>query len=140
MRSKGFTLVEIVVTVAILTVLLAVGVPGLMSYFDDTNEKKILNDANTVLNVAKTYNESNKASLAGHHGLDNYTVTYQKDEESQKYLTDLREKADVSGVIYKIQYDDRKVTALIYQLNGEYAIYHYETNDFEITDHIPQGV
>ena len=110
MKNKGFTLVEIVVTVAILTVLLAVGVPGLMSYFDDTHEKKILNDANAVLNVAKTYNESNKASLEGRYKASDI-------EMNSEYLTDIEDKADVNGNIIKITYKDRKVVSLIYHLD-----------------------
>lgn len=133
MRSKGFTLVEIVVTVAILTVLLAVGVPGLMSYLDDTNEKKILNDANTVLNVAKTYNESNKASLEGRYKASDI-------EMNSEYLTDIEDKADVNGNIIKITYKDRKVVSLIYHLDGQYAIYDQNTNQFRIEDQLPQDV
>lgn len=137
MRSKGFTLVEIVVTVAILTVLLAVGVPGLMSYLDDTNEKKILNDANTVLNVAKTYNESNKASLEGRYKASDFDVN---SEMNQEYLTDIEDKADVNGNIIKITYKDRKVVSLIYHLDGQYAIYDQNTNQFRIEDQLPQDV
>ena len=137
MKNKGFTLVEIVVTVAILTVLLAVGVPGLMSYFDDTHEKKILNDANAVLNVAKTYNESNKASLEGRYKASDFDVN---SEMNQEYLTDIEDKADVNGNIIKITYKDRKVVCLIYHLDGQYAIYDQNTNQFRIEDQLPQDV
>lgn len=137
MKNKGFTLVEIVVTVAILTVLLAVGVPGLMSYFDDTHEKKILNDANAVLNVAKTYNESNKASLEGRYKASDFDVN---SEMNQEYLTDIEDKADVNGNIIKIMYKDCKVVSLIYHLDGQYAIYDQNTNQFRIEDQLPQDV
>ena len=137
MKNKGFTLVEIVVTVAILTVLLAVGVPGLMSYFDDTHEKKILNDANAVLNVAKTYNESNKASLEGRYKASDFDVN---SEMNQEYLTDIEDKAYVNGNIIKITYKDRKVVSLIYHLDGQYAIYDQNTNQFRIEDQLPQDV
>ena len=137
MKNKGFTLVEIVVTVAILTVLLAVGVPGLMSYFDDTHEKKILNDANAVLNVAKTYNESNKASLEGRYKASDFDVN---SEMNQEYLTDIEDKADVNGNIIKITYKDRKVVSLIYHLDGQDAIYDQNKNQFRIEDQLPQDV
>ena len=62
-NQKGFTLVEIIVTVVILAVLMAVAVPVSMSYFDDVNEKRILNEGQNVLAVAR--NRVNKLSLGG---------------------------------------------------------------------------
>ena len=38
MKNQGFTLVEIIVVVAILSVLMAITVPGVMNYFDDVDE------------------------------------------------------------------------------------------------------
>ena len=40
-NQRGFTLVEIIVTVVILAVLMAVAVPVSMSYFDDVHEKEL---------------------------------------------------------------------------------------------------
>ena len=50
-NQKGFTLVEIIVTVVILAILMAVAVPVSMSYFDDVHEKRIINEAQSVFHV-----------------------------------------------------------------------------------------
>ena len=46
---KGFTLIEVIVTITLLAVLMAIVVPISLSYMDNIQEKKILNEAEAVL-------------------------------------------------------------------------------------------
>ena len=51
---KGFTLIEVIVTITLLAVLMAIVVPISLSYMDNIQEKKILNEAEAVLSQARS--------------------------------------------------------------------------------------
>ncbi|MCR5233105.1 MAG: type II secretion system protein [Lachnospiraceae bacterium] len=52
-NNKGFTLVELIVALVILSILAAVGVPGLLSYIDDYRQKEILSHAQAAFAAAQ---------------------------------------------------------------------------------------
>lgn len=52
-RRRGFTLVELIVVLAILAVLAALLIPALTGYIDKANEAKVLAEARTVLTAAQ---------------------------------------------------------------------------------------
>lgn len=51
--KKGFTLIELIVVIAIIGVLALILVPGFMSYIDDARRQKTATNANNVYRVAK---------------------------------------------------------------------------------------
>jgi len=62
---KGFTLIEVIVTITLLAVLMAIVVPISLSYMDNIQEKKILNEAEAVLSQARSGAHSDRLSLEG---------------------------------------------------------------------------
>ena len=59
---KGFTLVELIVVLVILTILAAVAIPLMLGFTDDAREKRYKSDANAALKASQTvitevYNE-----------------------------------------------------------------------------------
>ncbi len=65
MNSKGFSLVELVIVIAIMAVLMAILAPQLLKYVDDSRRQKdesaldeILNATHIALSVDRVYNEA----------------------------------------------------------------------------------
>lgn len=52
-NKKGFTLIEVIVVLVILTILIAIAVPSVMKYIDDANEAKYLAEARAVYVTAE---------------------------------------------------------------------------------------
>lgn len=128
-NQKGFTLVEIIVTVVILAVLMAVAVPVSLSYLDDVQEKKILNEAQAVYNVAKVGSRSNRLSLAGQYVSTSGTY-YEIDSD---ILASYVSKAKGTGVIKNLEFVDDDIVFFRYKYNETtYVRYSKETGIFEI--------
>lgn len=47
-HSQGFTLIELMITVTILSILLVFGVPGYLNYIDTAEEAVLVNNINTL--------------------------------------------------------------------------------------------
>lgn len=105
MKRNGFTLVEVIVVVCVMAILMAVSVPVATSYFQDANENKVMNEAKTVLEVAKSH-LSLKASLSGTFIEDRVLSEEQKQE--------ITEKAYVEGDLKNLEYTNSKISSFKY--------------------------
>ncbi|MDE6592015.1 MAG: type II secretion system GspH family protein [Oscillospiraceae bacterium] len=70
---KGFTLIELIVTIAIIGVLAAILVPSMMGYVGDS--KLSTANSNAKLAYTNTATYSTKCSVAGHNLDDNCSIT-----------------------------------------------------------------
>ena len=136
MKNQGFTLVEIIVVVAILSVLMAITVPGVMNYFDDVDEKRILNEAQAVKAIAGVYDKTNVTSLAGEFKETDNEYYYSSSEVNEKIL----KRANANGKIVNLFYSDGKIQKMIYSLDGIYAVYNIENDKFVIQKNVPLEV
>ena len=50
-NNKGFTLIEIVVTIIIIAILAAILVPSMLSWIDNANQKTVISAADTIRNT-----------------------------------------------------------------------------------------
>ena len=108
---KGFTLIEVIVTITLLAVLMAIVVPISLSYMDNIQEK---NGAH-----------SDRLSLEGKYLSHSGTYT----ETDSTLLSLYVSKANGVGVIQSLRYEDGNVTYMKYQYNhSTIVIYTKETN------------
>jgi prepilin-type N-terminal cleavage/methylation domain-containing protein len=113
-NKKGFTLIEIIATITIISILIAISVPVSMSYINDANIRKAKNEANSVLTIANTYFNSNQSSLAG-----TYIESKQEQVMTDKtILNNIVSRAKVSGTINKLKYSNGEVEELEYETNN----------------------
>lgn len=128
-NQKGFTLIEIVVTVVILAVLMAVAVPISLSFMDDIHEQRILNEAQAVYNVAKSNSRSNKVSLQGSY-IDSSGTYYEIDTS---IMSSYVSKAKGTGVIKELRYENGEIVLFRYKYDETtYVRYTKDTGIFEI--------
>lgn len=106
-KNHGFTLIEIVVTVALIGVLMALVIPGVMNYFDDVSMDKARAESNSVLAIAQSYQD--KLSLAGN---DNSTGRVEITDDTIKQS--IVEKAQGGGKLEKLVFVDGKVKQFRY--------------------------
>lgn len=130
MKNKsGFTLVEIIVVIVILSVLMAVSVPIAFNYFDDVHEQKIISEAESVLRIAQTFSSSNQSSLAGTYVDDDVDVDI---SDHTDILQDIVKKSHGNGQIIKLVYHGYQVEELEYQLEQQTVIYKKNEDKFII--------
>ena len=120
-NQKGFTLVEIIVTVVILAVLMAVAVPVSMSYFDDVNEKRILNEGQNVLAVAR--NRVNKLSLGGSYNEVDIASTNDTHSYTSSQRQEIVDKASGSGILTELVYFNSDVTRMRYYIDNVFVVW-----------------
>ncbi|MEG0277215.1 MAG: type II secretion system protein [Coprobacillus sp.] len=110
-KNHGFTLVEIIVTVALIGILMALTIPGVMNYFSDVNMDKARAEANSVLSIAQSYQD--KLSLSGN---DNSSGTITISDETIKQS--IVDKAKGTGKLDILVFEDGNVKRFSYIVSG----------------------
>lgn len=132
--QKGFTLVELIVVIAILAVLVAIGVPSLVKYIEDAKYTATLAEAKMV------YNEVSMQMIVGDWTPGTAGSPYQPGSiryELTKHLNSPANTDAVRVLIYKGPTDD-SVNGLVpsaYQNHAKIAISNY----LRITDPLKCG-
>ncbi len=118
--KRGFTLIEIIVTLAITAILAATTIPSMVGFVDEAKKKSMVNDARIVYTAAQVYS----------------TNKFIEDESDEKIMQDINKtgtldanhilhpylKNDVSGTISNVVVRDGNVESFHFS-NG-----HFETD------------
>ena len=95
-NKKGFTLIELIVIMAVLAVLVALGAPRFLGYTKDANATGIKADAKIIEQAAMQYALENDDALAGDGVAVDLTVF---DAEIKDILVSQGVAVDVAGLV-----------------------------------------
>ncbi|MEG0549493.1 MAG: type II secretion system protein [Coprobacillus sp.] len=113
-KNKGFTLIEIVITVALIAVIMSLTVPGVMNYFRDVDMDKSTAEATSVMAMVQSYQD--KLSLSGSDSSsENITIT------DQIILNPIVKKAKGNGKIETVTFENGKIKKFKYVVS-DYSI------------------
>ena len=123
----GFTLVELIVVLAILAILATLLIPTMTGYIDKANEEKIVAETRMAVMAAQTVVSENYARDP-EAWVEEKELTSMEDT-GNKLLQEIKELSETSGDIQSVTVENGKVTALSYEngnvtcdyLNGEDA-------------------
>lgn len=150
-KNKGFTLVELIVVLAILAVLAAMLVPALTGYIDKANEKKVLATARQYYVAAQTvysdayangdeiliinYFDNENAGLSIYVG--NYENSYTESSATGKYkgyIEDFKSLAEITDNTTSISatFRDKKLDTFGANIGGKQA--NFDGGNWTVTD------
>lgn len=123
----GFTLVELIVVLAILAILATLLIPTMTGYIDKANEEKIIAETRMAVMAAQTVVSENYARDP-EAWVEEKELTSMEDT-GDKLLQEIKKLSETSGDIQSVTVENGKVTALSYEngnvtcdyLNGEDA-------------------
>lgn len=127
-RSKGFTLVELIVVLIILAILAALLVPALTGYIDKANEKQITAETRSCVMAAQTLTDELYASGNTPTALGT-PATFTADA--------IKTLAEAPGTVTEVTFDGGKIATLKYQGEGtgaKFCTYTAATKTYAISD------
>lgn len=123
MNKKGFTLIELIGTITILAIIMAIAIPNVISITRKNKNQTYINDARKMVTLAKYEFESN-ANITRPNGTENGCVIISLNNLDQSELQKGPESGTYDGneSFVKIIYDkDKKTYAYSVQIIEEYS-------------------
>lgn len=115
----GFTLVELIVVLAILAILATLLIPTMTGYIDKANEEKIVAETRMAVMAAQTVVSENYARYPENWGNVELTPGSPPDfQEDEDFLGEIQTLSETPGDIQSVIVTEGKVTALSYA-NGD---------------------
>ena len=125
MRNKGFTLIELVVVIAVLAILVTIGIPRYLGYTKEANLTKLKHDARIIQDASDRYyiDHNDWPFLLDENGdriiisdLDNFEVVYKVEDYDESRLST---NPDDEGGIFLYKIDFEKLNPYIRKLNSD---------------------
>ena len=91
MNKKGFTLIELVVAIAVMGVVMVIALPTINTYTGDNDKKKFVAYEKTLKSAAKLYTDAYDEDLFGYKNTGCQIVTYD-DLKGKKLIEDIQIK------------------------------------------------
>lgn len=131
LNQNGFTLVELIVVLAILAILAALLIPTMTGYIDKANKEKIIAETRMVVLAAQTVASEGYASQVKPWNEDSVELSSTDDAETYQEIVNLSE---VEGDILSIQVKSGKVQKVVYKNNNYVCTYQAEGLGSEKTE------
>lgn len=136
----GFTLVELIVVLAILAILATLLIPTMTGYIDKANEEKIVAETRMAVMAAQTVVSENYARAP--ENWDNVELTPGSPpdfQEDQDFLEEIQTLSETPGDIQSVIVTEGKVTALSYANGKVTCKYHSSSEDSESDEDVEEG-
>jgi type IV pilus assembly protein PilE len=113
LRTKGFTLVEIMITVAIVGIVAAIAIPQYTGYVTRSRLTEVFSQLSTVQPNAEQYWASNR-TYAGFTGVPAsstyFTYALSADTDATKYTVTATGRSSMAGFVYTINQSGARAT------------------------------
>lgn len=137
----GFTLVELIVVLAILAILATLLIPTMTGYIDKANEEKIIAETRMAVMAAQTVVSENYARAPENWG--NVELTPGSPPEFQTgdedFLGEIQTLSETPGIIQSVIVKDGKISKLSYENGKMTCEYHSSGEDSESDEDVEEG-
>lgn len=137
----GFTLVELIVVLAILAILATLLIPTMTGYIDKANEEKIIAETRMAVMAAQTVVSENYARDPENWG--NVELTPGSPPEFQTgdedFLGEIQTLSETPGIIQSVIVKDGKISKLSYENGKVTCEYHSSSEDSESDEDVEEG-
>lgn len=136
----GFTLVELIVVLAILAILATLLIPTMTGYIDKANEEKIIAETRMAVMAAQTVVSENYARDPENWGNVELTPGSPPDfQEDQDFLGEIQTLSETPGIIQSVIVKDGKISKLSYENGKVTCEYHSSGEDSESGEDVEEG-
>ena len=127
----GFTLVELIVVLAILAILATLLIPTMTGYIDKANEEKIIAETRMAVMAAQTVVSENYARAP--EAWNDVRLDTANPGEPENFLEEIQALSEAPGDIQSIVIKSGEVTALSYE-NGKLTCEYHSSSEGDVSD------
>lgn len=133
----GFTLVELIVVLAILAILATLLIPTMTGYIDKANEEKIVAETRMAVMAAQTVVSENYARYP--EAWNDVRLDTANPGEPENYLAEIQALSEAPGNIQSVEIKSGEVTALSYE-NGKVTCEYHGSSEGNESDEDDEDV
>ena len=133
----GFTLVELIVVLAILAILATLLIPTMTGYIDKANEEKIVAETRMAVMAAQTVVSENYARDP--EAWNDVRLDTANPGEPENFLEEIQALSEAPGDIQSIVIKSGEVTALSYENGKVTCEYHSSSEGDESDEDVEEG-
>ena len=133
----GFTLVELIVVLAILAILATLLIPTMTGYIDKANEEKIVAETRMAVMAAQTVVSENYARDPEDWAEEKELTSME--DTGRELLQEIKELSETPGIIQSVIVKDGKISKLSYENGKVTCEYHGSSEDNESGEDVEEG-